>query len=77
MTGSSGLILSMTGFGVASSELTCGALSLEVKSVNSRFLDISFRMNDEMRALEPILREQIAATVSRGKIELRITTQRE
>ncbi len=62
----------MTGYGVASAEFTHGALSLEVKSVNSRFLDITFRMNDEMRALEPILRELIAATVSRGKLELRL-----
>ena len=66
------MILSMTGYGVASSEFTHGALSLEIKSVNSRFLDISFRMSDEMRALEPILRELIAAGVARGKVELRL-----
>ena len=62
----------MTGYGVASAEVTHGALSLEVKSVNSRFLDIAFRMNDEMRALEPILRELITASVSRGKVEIRL-----
>jgi len=62
----------MTGYGGATAEFTHGALSLEVKSVNSRFLDITFRMNDEMRALEPILRELITTSVSRGKVELRL-----
>ena len=44
------LILSMTGYGNAVREFPTGAMSLEVKSVNSRFLDVVFRLNDELRA---------------------------
>ena len=62
----------MTGYGVASREFAHGALSIEIKGVNSRFLDISFRLNDEMRGLEPGLREMITAAASRGKVELRL-----
>ena len=62
----------MTGYGVASREFAHGALSIEIKGVNSRFLDLSFRLNDEMRSLEPGLREMITAAASRGKVELRL-----
>ena len=55
-----------------------GALvSAEMRSVNGRFLDLSLRLPDELRALEPALRELVAAAVKRGKVELRIATQRE
>jgi uncharacterized protein (TIGR00255 family) len=46
-------------------------LGLEIRSVNSRFLDLSLRLPDELRAAEPALRERIAAQVRRGKVELR------
>jgi uncharacterized protein (TIGR00255 family) len=48
-------------------------LSIELKSVNSRFLDLAFRMPEELRALEPVLRERISARVQRGKLECRMT----
>ncbi len=48
---------------------------VDVRSVNSRFLDIAFRMPDEMRALEPALRELITGQLRRGKIELRLATR--
>jgi uncharacterized protein (TIGR00255 family) len=67
----------MTGFGVATQDFPSGALSLEIRSVNSRFLDLVFRMNDEMRGLEPGLRDLIAATVTRGKVEVRLGFGRE
>ncbi|MCW5666661.1 MAG: YicC family protein [Piscinibacter sp.] len=47
-------------------------LTVELRSVNGRFLDLSFRLPDEYRALEPALRELITAQVRRGKVELRI-----
>lgn len=53
------------------------AVSVELRSVNGRFLDLSMRMPEELRGLEPQLRELIAARFKRGKIELRINTQRE
>jgi uncharacterized protein (TIGR00255 family) len=46
-------------------------LGLEIRSVNSRFLDLSFRLSEELRAQEPALREMIAARVKRGKVEVR------
>ena len=53
------------------------AVHVELRSVNSRFLDVAFRMPDEMRALEPALRELIAAQLRRGKVELRLTARDE
>ena len=66
------MILSMTGYASVSRELPHGALNLEIKSVNSRFLDLMFRLADEARALEPVLREVITENVTRGKVELRL-----
>jgi uncharacterized protein (TIGR00255 family) len=53
------------------------AVSVELRSVNGRFLDLSMRMPEELRGLEPQLRDLIAARFKRGKIELRINTQRD
>jgi len=50
---------------------TPARLGLEIRSVNSRFLDLSFRLGEELRAHEPALRELIAARVKRGKVEVR------
>ena len=50
---------------------------VEARSVNSRFLDLAFRLPDELRGLEPALRELVGAAFRRGKIELRVATQRE
>ena len=66
------MILSMTGYAAVSRELPHGALNLEVKSVNSRFLDLMFRLADEARSLEPTLREAITESVTRGKVEVRL-----
>src|SRR6478609_3203747 len=46
-------------------------LGLEIRSVNSRFLDLSFRLGEELRAHEPALRELITGRVKRGKVEVR------
>jgi uncharacterized protein (TIGR00255 family) len=46
-------------------------LGLEIRSVNSRFLDLSFRLPEELRQLEPNLRELITRQIKRGKVELR------
>lgn len=66
-------ICSMTGYAVNTHETTNGTLTIEVKSVNSRFLDLQFRINDDLRALEPALREAIMARVTRGKVECRLS----
>lgn len=62
----------MTGYASANSELPLGSLQVELRSVNSRFLDVQFRMPEEVRAIEPVLREMIAARIARGKVECRL-----
>ncbi|MBI1887117.1 MAG: YicC family protein [Nitrosomonadales bacterium] len=66
------MILSMTGYATASTELDSGSLTLELRAVNHRYLDIQLRMPDELRSLEGALREAIAAQLQRGKVECRI-----
>jgi uncharacterized protein (TIGR00255 family) len=66
------MIYSMTGFAIVATELDSGSLSLELRSVNHRYLDLQLRMPDELRAQEPALREAIASQMSRGKVECRI-----
>lgn len=63
----------MTGYALASAEHPHGALSLELRSVNARFFDLQFRVPDELRGLEPLLREAIAARVTRGKVDCRLS----
>jgi uncharacterized protein (TIGR00255 family) len=67
------MISSMTGYAAATRELPIASLAAEVKSVNSRFLDVQFRLPDELRAAEPALRELIQARVGRGKVECRVS----
>jgi uncharacterized protein (TIGR00255 family) len=66
------MIHSMTGYASASADSPQGRLSLELRSVNSRFLDVQFRVAEELRALEPVLRELIASRISRGKVDCRL-----
>ena len=65
----------MTGYAALSSEIGQSLLAIELKSVNSRFLDLQFRLPEELRAAEPALRELLAADVSRGKVECRMAVQ--
>jgi uncharacterized protein (TIGR00255 family) len=51
------------------------ALSVEIRSVNGRFLDLGFKLPEELRSAEPALREMLAAALKRGKVELRILTR--
>ena len=67
------MIRSMTGYATATRELPMASLAAEVKSVNSRFLDVQFRLPDELRPVEPALRELIQARVGRGKVECRVS----
>jgi uncharacterized protein (TIGR00255 family) len=67
------MIYSMTGYAVAARELENAVLNLELRSVNHRYLDIQFRLPDELRAIEPGLRETLSARLNRGKVECRIS----
>ena len=51
--------------------------TVEARSVNSRFLDVVMRLPDDLRGLEPALRELVGAAFKRGKIELRVASQRD
>ena len=71
-------IYSMTGYASAQVQLASdaaaahGRLGLEIRAVNSRFLDLSFKMPDELRAHEAALRERITQALRRGKVEVRV-----
>ena len=77
-------VFSMTGYATAQSSAPKAAasaegasepgarLGIEIRSVNSRFLDLSFRLPDELRQTEPVLRELLTAQLKRGKVEMRV-----
>ena len=67
------MICSMTGYAVKTRDLERGTLQLELKSVNSRYLDFHFRISDDLRALEMPLRELLASRIARGKVECRLS----
>ena len=50
-------------------------LGLEIRSVNSRFLDVSFRLPEDLRQWEPALREMLGARLKRGKVEVRVSME--
>lgn len=50
-------------------------LGVEIRSVNSRFLDLSFRLPDELRQAEPALRELLTGKLKRGKVEVRVSLE--
>jgi len=69
-------VYSMTGYASTATALANGSLgeiqlSIEIRSVNSRFLDVSFRLPDELRQNEPALRALITTNIKRGKVEIR------
>lgn len=67
------MIASMTGYAVMSREMPEGSLTLELRSVNNRYLDIQFRLPDEFRLLESVMRELLNTQLKRGKIDCRLT----
>lgn len=69
------MIYSMTGYAAGNRDLGQAILNIEIKSVNSRYLDIAFRIGDDMRQIEMKLRELISAAIGRGKIDCRVYLQ--
>jgi len=67
------MIYSMTGYAASARELAYGVLNLELRSVNHRYLDLQFRLPDDLRSAEPMLREMLAGQLTRGKIECRVS----
>ena len=70
------MILSMTGFAAVAAELPGLSLAVELRSVNHRYLDVTVKLPEELRALETALRERIAAALKRGKVECRVVVSR-
>ena len=73
-------IYSMTGYASGQSSLQTVVespssptirLGLEIRSVNSRFLDLTFKLPDELREFEPLMREQLSTQLKRGKVEVK------
>jgi uncharacterized protein (TIGR00255 family) len=62
----------MTGYASVAEQTPIGRIAVELRSVNSRFLDLSFRIPDSLRALEGPVREAISRQLRRGKVECRI-----
>ncbi|MEQ5839399.1 YicC family protein [Paraburkholderia acidicola] len=76
------MIYSMTGYASVTRELAAASgnggvsVSVELRTVNSRFLDLNFRMPEDVRVCEPTLREMLMNKLSRGKVDIRINLQR-
>jgi len=70
-------IRSMTGYGNSESFAEGWQVTIDIRSVNGRFFDCNIRCPDEIRSLEPWLRDQLAASIQRGKVELRIHLKRQ
>ena len=66
------MIQSMTGYAAKTRDIGRGALQLELRGVNSRFLDLHFRIHDDLRGVESSLRELLAGKIARGKVECRL-----
>lgn len=66
------MIHSMTGFASQQFELPEGIFSIELRSVNHRYLDIQLRLSDELGVYEPSIREVLSGKLLRGKVECRV-----
>ena len=67
------MIYSMTGYAARTLDVESGALHIELKSVNSRYLDFQFRVCEELRSAEAPLRELFGTRLTRGKLECRLS----
>lgn len=66
------MIRSMTAYANAEATGPAGTLSCELRTVNHRYLELSPRLPDDLRRFEPLLRERIAARLSRGKVDVSV-----
>ena len=67
---------SMTGFASLRGDTACGPVSVEIRSVNSRFLDLTLHLPDALRFAEPAVRDTLRGALQRGKVECRIGLSR-
>ena len=69
-------LASMTGYAGSVFATPLGQAAVEIRSVNSRFLDLTLKVADELRAFEPQIRERLSGRLARGKVECRLSLQR-
>jgi len=70
------MLHSMTGFARSIAETACGTLTCELRAVNHRYLDVQFRLPDDLRALEAEFRQQVGSSLGRGKVECTLHVRR-
>ena len=66
------MTFSMTGFAALEQPIANATLLLELRAVNSRYLDLHFKLDETLKSFEPSIRELIGAYLSRGKVECKI-----
>jgi uncharacterized protein (TIGR00255 family) len=69
------MIYSMTAFARGEAETPWGSLVWELKSVNHRYLELGLRLPEELRAIEPAVREAVSARLNRGKVDVTLRLQ--
>jgi len=67
----------MTGFARQSAESQSGALTWELRSVNHRYLDVQFRLPEELRPKEQAFKQQVSGILKRGKVECALRVRRD
>lgn len=67
------MIFSMTGFAAQEHQTETATLMLELRAVNSRYLDLHFKLDDAFKAFELPIRERIGKHISRGKVECKLS----
>ena len=65
-------VASMTGYAALDGKTLAGTVTAECRSVNSRFLDLTLRLDDALRFTEPAVRERLQKRLTRGKVEMRL-----
>lgn len=68
-------VASMTGFGSSVRQTATLVVEAEVRAVNARYLDLTVKCPDDLRVIEPAVRERVAKTMSRGKVEVRLSVR--
>ena len=71
------MLHSMTGFARETAEAEIAALTWEIRAVNHRYLDIQFKLPEQMRAHEQAFRQAVAASLNRGKVECSLNVRRQ
>ena len=69
------MIQSMTGFGKSESLIFSKSISIEIRSLNSKNLDLNIRVPNSFKEFEPLIREKISKKLVRGKIDFNLTIE--